>query len=104
MPRTKSSPSLQERATPKRRQISRYKNDRVTPSAEILIKPADAYEVSIDFFLRDDVPRVAVEAHDVELVQMLREVEALPDEDRAIVQRLIDAFLTKHKIKQLAAT
>jgi transcriptional regulator with XRE-family HTH domain len=33
------------------RQVSRYENDRVMPSIEVIIKIAKAYEVSIDYLL-----------------------------------------------------
>ena len=39
------------------RQISRYENDKVTPSVEVVVKLAKAFDVSVDHLLFDDAPR-----------------------------------------------
>jgi hypothetical protein len=38
---------------------------------------------------------------DAELLQQFREVEKMNDDDRLTVKNLIDAFITKGKLKQL---
>jgi len=40
---------------------------------------------------------------DRELLRQFQEVETLPDDDKAVVKKLLDAFLTKKQIQKLAA-
>jgi len=40
---------------------------------------------------------------DRELLRQFQEVERLPDEDKTVVKKLLDAFLTKKQIQRLAA-
>jgi|GEM_PF-1811295 len=39
---------------------------------------------------------------DRELLRQFQEVESLPDDDKLVVKKLLDAFLTKKKIQRLA--
>ena len=39
---------------------------------------------------------------DSELLQQFKAVEQMNDDDRTVIKKLIDAFITKAKIKQLA--
>jgi len=41
--------------------VSRYENDRVMPSVEVIVKMARAYPMSLDYLLLDDAPRRALE-------------------------------------------
>jgi len=48
----------------------------------------------------EDAARARLEDRD--LVRMFQEVESLPEEDRMVVKKLLDAFLTKKQIQALA--
>ncbi len=39
---------------------------------------------------------------DKELLNQFKEVEAMPDNDKNVIKELIDAFITKRKLRQLA--
>ena len=41
--------------------------------------------------------------NDVELIQQFKEVEQMDDDDKTIIKKLIDAFITKRKLQQLAS-
>jgi len=41
---------------------------------------------------------------DRELLRQFQEVEALPDEDKLVVKKLLDVFLTKKQVQKLAAS
>ena len=82
------------------RQISDYESDNVIPSTDIVVRMARAFGVSVVYLLIDDAPRIAVRPEDAEL---LRAVNQLTEQDLGVVRTLIDAFITKHKFRQLAA-
>lgn len=84
--------------------IGRYERGISRPSADTLKRIADALGVSGDYLMEgslEDAARARLE--DRELVRMFQEVETLPDEDRMVVKKLLDAFLTKKQILALAA-
>ena len=39
---------------------------------------------------------------DIELLRQFKAVEQMNDDDRSVIKKLIDAFITKGKLKQLA--
>jgi len=57
--------------------IGRYERDEVKPSIEVVIRMADALEVSLDYL----VGKTDLEL-DSSTLNRIREVTALPDEDR----------------------
>jgi hypothetical protein len=49
--------------------------------------------------LLQDTPRGS---GDTDLLQQFKAVDLMPDEDKQVIKKLIDAFITKGKLKQLA--
>jgi hypothetical protein len=64
---------------------------------------ADALGVTSDYLL-DGATHEAAKARfeDRELLKQFQEVEQLPDEDKNVVKKLLDAFLTKKQLQALA--
>ena len=61
----------------------------------------DALGVSADFLMNGSTDEQAVEAlSDIELLRQFKKVEQLPNDKKAVVKELIDAFLLKHDIQQ----
>jgi transcriptional regulator with XRE-family HTH domain len=86
------------------RQVSRYENDRVMPSIEVIIKMAKAYNVSIDYLLLDDVPRRSLEATQVsKLSERITRLGPVSEDDERSLLHLIDAIEAKNKLKEIAA-
>lgn len=84
-------------------QIGRYETKSTQPPAEVLKKIADALDTTVDYLINGDTDEKAKSAlKDSELLQQFRAVEQMNETDRAVIKRLIDAFITKGKIKQLA--
>lgn len=84
-------------------QIGRYETKDTQPPAEVLKKIADALDTTVDFLISGDTDEKAKSAlKDSELLQQFKAVEQMNDEDRSVVKRLIDAFITKGKLKHLA--
>lgn len=84
------------------RQISRYENDKVTPSAEALVKLAQVFDVSVDHLLLEDAPRRPVTLEDKELFDRLRGLTTLNEDDRVALIHVIDALIAKSQVKALA--
>jgi transcriptional regulator with XRE-family HTH domain len=85
------------------RQVSRYENERVMPSIEVVVKMAKAYNVSIDYLLLDGVPRRPLELHASKLAERIMRLEQLSEDDERSLLHLLDAIEAKNKLKALAA-
>jgi transcriptional regulator with XRE-family HTH domain len=84
-------------------QIGRYENKGAQPSADILSKLANSLGVSSDYLTNGSTDEMAENTlSDKELLSQFRAIEKMPDNDRFVVKSLIDAFITKRKIQQLA--
>jgi transcriptional regulator with XRE-family HTH domain len=78
--------------------IGRYERDEVKPSIEVVIRMADALEVSLDYL----VGKTDMEL-DSSTLNRIREVTALPDEDRKQVFMVVDALIRDFKAKKAYA-
>lgn len=84
-------------------QVGRYENKGAQPSAEVLAKLANALGVSSDFLNNGSTDELAENTlRDIELLNQFRAIEKMPDNDKNIIKTLIDAFITKRKVQQLA--
>lgn len=83
--------------------IGRFERGASRPSGDTLKRVADALGVTSDYLLdgaADEAAKARFE--DRELLRQFQEVERLPDEDKHVVKRLLDAFLTKKQLQALA--
>ncbi len=83
-------------------QIGRYETKGGQPPAEILKKIADTLGTTIDYLMNGDSNEKAIATlKDAELLQQFKEVENMNDDDKNVIKKLIDAFITKRKIQQV---
>lgn len=83
-------------------QIGRYETKGAQPAAEVLKKIADALCTTSDFLINGGTDEKALATlNDNELLQQFKEVDKMNNDDKATIKKLIDAFITKNKIKQL---
>jgi len=83
--------------------IGRFERSTSRPSGDTLKRLADALSVTSDYLLdgaTDEATKARFE--DRELLRQFQEVEQLPDEDKNVVKKLLDAFLTKKHLQALA--
>lgn len=97
-----SQGELAEKVGTDGRQISRYENGHITPSADVLVKLAEVFDVSIDSLLVEDAARRPLRVEDPGLVDRLRDFQELTGEDKASLFHILDALLGKNRIKALA--
>jgi len=84
--------------------IGRYERGESRPSADTLHRLAAALGVSTDYLIEGTSEEAAkARFEDRELLRQFQEVEHLDEEDKAVVKKLLDAFLTKKRIQELAA-
>ena len=84
-------------------QLSRYEIKGSQPPAEVLNKLANALETTVDFLINGDTNEKAKSTlKDAELLQQFKAVEQLNDDDRSVIKKVIGAFITQGKLRQIA--
>jgi len=85
-------------------QLQRYENKGVQPPADILKKLADTFNTSIDFLVYGNSEQKAEQSiEDNELLSQFKEVEKLNSTDKNTIKDIIDAFIKRSKLNQIAA-
>jgi transcriptional regulator with XRE-family HTH domain len=79
--------------------IGRYERGDIKPSIEVVVKIADALEVSVDFLIGKTDLQL-----DKEAVQRLVDISKLPNENKNYVLELIDMALRDFKAKKAYAS
>jgi transcriptional regulator with XRE-family HTH domain len=84
-------------------QLSRYEIKGSQPPAEVLNKLAEALDTTVDYLINGDTNEKAKSTlKDAELLQQFKAVEQMNDEDRSVIKKVISAFVTQSKIRQIA--
>jgi hypothetical protein len=63
---------------------------------------AEAFNVSIDYLLVEDTPRRPLHMADLGLASRLADIAELTAEDRSSLLHMLDALVTKNRLKALA--
>lgn len=85
-------------------QLQRYENKGVQPPADILKKLADTFNTSIDFLVYGNSEQKAQQSiKDNELLSQFKAVEQLDSKDKSTIKDIIDAFIKRSKLNQIAA-
>ena len=82
--------------------INRIETDKYNPSLDVVQKLASVFEVSIDDLVSDmneDYKEVKIENKG--LMERIKLIDTLDEEDRSALIRIIDSMLTKKKILSL---
>lgn len=98
-----SQDDLAEQAQIDGRQISRYENDRVVPSVDVVVKLAKAFNVSLDYLLLEEAERRPLAAPKGKLAQRVSELQAISEDDEKSLLHVLDAIEAKNRLKALAA-
>jgi transcriptional regulator with XRE-family HTH domain len=80
-------------------QISRYENGHIAPSADAIVRLAEALDVSCDYLLVDDAPRRSFRAPEHVLGEHLAGLDELTDEDLHALLHMLDALVAKNRVK-----
>lgn len=92
-----SQQDLGELSETHQKNISKYEQDMVIPSAITLKKIADALAVSTDFLLGSEDNTVI---KDVTLLKYFKEIDNMPDDVKQALLKVIDAYVRDYKTQQ----
>lgn len=80
--------------------ISKYERDDIVPSVENAKMIAKVLGVSLDYLVSEDD---SLEVVDVDMLDRMREIQRLSEDDKATVTKIIDAFIRDTKTKKAYA-
>jgi len=83
------------------RQVSRYENGRITPSLEALVRIAQTFNVSVDYLVIPDAQRRPLHSPEHAFGDKLADLANLDDSDQAAILKILDALVTKNKLRAL---
>jgi len=85
-------------------QLQIYENKGVQPPADVLKKLADTFNTSIDFLVYGNTEQKAQQSiKDNELLSQFKAVEELDSKDKSTIKDIIDAFIKRSRLKNIAA-
>jgi len=93
---------LAQRVGSDSQRISKYERGVMVPTTAILIKLANALEVSLDYLLLDAEDRAVSKIQDAALLNQFTQIESLAENDKFLIKGLLDAFIKKSKFEMLA--
>ena len=79
-----------------RSMIGKYERNENTPSIDMAIKMAEAFEVSLDYL----IGKGQHAAYDKKTIERLKDIEELDNSSKSVLFQVIDAFLRDHKTRQ----
>ena len=96
-----SQRELAERIESDASYINRMETGKLNPSIAALERVADALECSIDRLVKGKLKAVEIQIRDKDLSERIRLLDSLEDDDRKAITHIIDALLTKKRIREL---
>ncbi len=101
--RSWSQAQLGQRLGTHQKQISSYERGVHIPSADLLIRLAEIFEVSLDYLLAGTVTASQrAEIADRDLVKQMELIDKLPPEDKTAIKAVLNSFIMKNRFQQLA--
>lgn len=80
--------------------ISKYERDDIIPSVENANKIAKVLGVSLDYLMSEDDN---LEVVDIDMLNRMKEIQRLSEDDKSTVIKIIDAFIRDTKTKKAYA-
>ncbi|CAM1366897.1 conserved hypothetical protein [Tenacibaculum sediminilitoris] len=77
--------------------ISKYERDDIVPSVENAKKIAKVLNVSLDYLVSEDD---TLEVVDITMINRMKEIQRLSDDDKSTIVKIIDAFIRDTKTKK----
>ena len=93
-----SQEDLAKEVNSSRVMIGNYERNTNTPSIDILLKIANAFEVSVDYLVGEG----ELSTYDKEVLKRINDIEHLPEEDKEHLFYVIDNLIKAVKLKSIA--
>jgi len=94
---------LSEKIGVKQKQISAYERGTNIPSAEILIRISEAFDVSLDYLASEARGQSAkIEVKDRELLRYFEAIDDYNEDERTLVKNMLNLVVMKHKFQNIA--
>jgi transcriptional regulator with XRE-family HTH domain len=85
--------------------IGRYERGLSKPSTDTLKRLAEALGVTTDYLIEGKANEVArAKLEDKDLLQMFKEVDTFPEDEKTVIKKVLDAFITKRKLHVLTGS
>ena len=84
-------------------QISRYETGKISPSVDVVVKLAEAFDVATDYLLVEGTARRPFRAPTDLLGERLANLDQLSDDDRAALIHIIDGLLANTRVRNALA-
>ncbi len=101
MQKKMSQQQLADKAEVHQKNISKYENNDVVPSAITLKAIADSLEVTTDYLLGGE-QETAIK--DTALLKQFKDIDNMPDTEKNALVSVISAYIMYHKTKQAFAS
>ncbi len=81
--------------------ISKYERGVMWPTMELMVRIAKAFEVTVDYLIRDEGNAAISKIKNQTLLHQIEEINNLPDEEQQTVISFLDAFIKRKKFEEL---
>lgn len=81
--------------------ISKYERGVMWPTMELMVRIAKAFDVSVDYLIREEKNIAVNKIKNLELLHKIEEVNNLPEEDQHTIISFLDAFVKRRKFEKL---
>ncbi len=82
--------------------ISRLETGKYSPSLELIKKLAETFEITSDYLVFDDIDSIStINFENKTLLERMKLLETLAEEDQRIIIGVIDAFLKKQQMRNV---
>jgi len=97
-----SQDELAKKVGVQQKQISSYERGANTPSGEIFVALADAFDVSLDYLAqRTASDSTSMPIADMELLERARRIDRMDEEDRLLIKHVMDLLIMKTRFKEI---
>lgn len=87
------------------KQVSAYERGANIPSTEVLIKLAEAFNVSLDYLAFEAKGQSArINIQDRDLLRRFEALDSLSEQDKNLAKQILDLLILKNRFKDLVGT
>ena len=83
------------------RNLNRYEHDKLKPGPKMLAKLANAFGITAEELADSEQPLQELAIEDPDLLQCFRQAQAMNDEDKLIIKKLVQAMVIKNQVQTL---